>query len=199
MPASVPKTEYRHVILFIVILAAAAFAYVCWRRVHATIRTDNTSVALSDIDTPQGWYSWGGEHLPDFASGTIDNVTFGDQPENDSGNNTTTLITVNVEYTSGTTDEASIDALFSSLEELGSPTSTKLWEVMNHRLVLEAVVRTPGGGYDLDDYLFDGGLEYSFALDPWYSDSKISASPDARILRTMVYSFAETLPISTIP
>jgi hypothetical protein len=199
MPADVPKAGNRYVILFIVFLVAAAFAYGSWWQGHDHIQTDNTPAALSDIPTPRGWYLWGGEHLPDFTSGAINNMTFGDQPVNGTGNNTTTLIIVNVEDNSGRTDEASIDALYSSLEELGSPTTTKLWEVINHRLALEAAVRTPSGGYDLDYYLFDGALEYSFALNPWYSDSNITASPDARTLQTMVQSLAATLPSSTLP
>src|ERR1700734_2951484 len=118
MPADVPKAKYRYAILFIVFLAAAAFAYVYWWQERGHIQTDNTPAALPDIPTPPGWYFWSGEHLPDFTSGAINNVTFGDQLVNGKGNNTTTLITVNVEDNSGGTNETSIDTLYSSLEGL---------------------------------------------------------------------------------
>jgi hypothetical protein len=188
-----PKGNYKYVILVIALLAAAGVAYAYRPQRYAPIQTDNTPMALPNIPVPPGWYVLGS------SSGTVDSMTFGDQPMNDSGNSTTTFIAVNIQDNFGKTDEQWIDSvLYPNLEQLESPTSTMLWKVVNGRLVLEAVIRTPAGGFDLDYYLFDDGFEYVFQLSSWRFDSSMLTDPPARMLQIMVQEFAEALPSSTV-
>lgn len=191
--------KYKYFISLIVILAVAAVVYVYWSRTNFPIQKNNTQVALPNIPTPAGWYSWGENHYPDYETSTIPNsVTFGDQPISNSGNNTTTLIGVNAQDPFGRTDGQWItDVLYPTVAQEGGPTSTRLWSVINGRLILEAVVQTPAGGYNLYYYVLGNGVEYSFDLEPWYFDKNILTNPDAQTLQAMVQNFAESLPSST--
>lgn len=184
-------------ILFGIALAVIAgmFIYIYWPRTNPPVQQNVNQAVLPNIPTPVGWYSWGTNHYPTYETSTVANsMTFGDQPINNSGNNTTTLITVNIENLFGRTDEQWIEnVLYPSIQQLESPTSSMLWDVMNGKLVLQAVTQTPAGGYDLGYHVFDNGVVYSFALNLWHSENLLT-SLDAQTLKTMVRNFAESLP-----
>ncbi|HUC01927.1 MAG TPA: hypothetical protein VMA75_03405 [Candidatus Paceibacterota bacterium] len=165
-----------------------------WRYHFSPVQSRTSTMALPEIQTPSGWYLWGKDHLPAGTNGPVNNITFGNKPMA-SADDAATMIVVNAQDPFGRTDEQWIaDVLSSSLEELGSPTSTRLWSAINGRLVLRAVTQTPAGGYDLNYYILNDGVEYIFQLDPTHADDNISSSSDAQTLHTMVQNFAESLP-----
>ena len=193
------KLKFVGLIILIVLIGIGSFFL--WRHfAHSPAPISSTvSPTMPDIPTPSGWYSWGkGYYLPDVGNGLY-SVTFGNQPINDTGNNTTTLIVVNVHDTYGKTDEEWIDTgLAPELAALQSATSTQLWDVVNGKLVLEAETITPAGGYNLNYFLFDNGAEYSFDLAPSYlvpeyRGKNLVNSPDAQTLRAVMESVAERL------
>ena len=197
------KNKYCYLIIILaIVLIVAILACAHWRNSQSLTFSENTFIALPNIPTPAGWYSWGTNHNPDYETSTIPNsVTFGNQPINANGNNTTTLIVVNAQNSSGQTDEQWIDTVLypDYVQPLEAPTSSLLWSVVNEKLVLEAIIQTPAGGYNLYDYVFNNGAVYSFDLNPWRSDKNIASSPDAKIMRTMVQNFTENLSSATAP
>lgn len=182
-------------IAIVAFLAAAVFAYIYWP--HSSFPNENSTVSASlpSIPTPPGWYSWGTNHYLDYETSTVPNSeTFGDQPINNSGNNTTTLIVANTENLYGRTNmEWITNVLYPEISQLNSPTSSELWSVINGKLVLEAITQTPAGGYDLNYSVFDDGAVYSFSLNPWHSENLFTGQ-DAQTLRGMVQKFTADLP-----
>ncbi len=161
--------------------------------------------SIPNIPTPTGWYSWGGQHYPDDPKATTDiaNIlTFGDQPMNNTGNVTTTLITINAQAITAQGIPTSTDAkwlnLRSVLDSGNSQTSTQLWDIVDNKLVLGEVSLNPSGRYMLTYYLIYGGDEYVFHLIPspflpslaQYDQTNIINSPDAQVLREIVKEVA---------
>ena len=134
--------------------------------------------------------------MPGIGSG-INDMTFGDQPINNTGNNSTTLITVHVHNTYGKTDKQWIDTyVYPTMESSQSPTSSRLWEVMNGNLVLQSESLTPAGNYDLSYFLFDNGVEYEFDLVVSPFNRKPPVFPtkeEEQALRAVVESVASKL------
>ncbi len=162
--------------------------------------------SIPSIPTPAGWYLWGREHLPNYPNATdttVNYMTFGDQPINNTGNNTSTSIVVTANgITDGNGNPTSTDIgwawLRGILDAGESQTSTQLWDVVNNKLVLGEVSLNPSGRYMLTYYLIYGGDEYSFQLIPspflpsstQYNQANIINSPDAQVLREVVKEVA---------
>jgi hypothetical protein len=195
MPINNQQNTFKFLFGVALVVIAGMLIYTYWPRTNPSVEQNVNQAVLPNIPTPAGWYSWGTNHYPDYETSTLPNsMTFGDQPINNSGNNTTTLINVNVQNLSGQTDEQWIETdLYPSLQQVESPSSSLLWSVMNGRLVLGSVVKNPSGGYDVVYHVFDNGVIYSFSLNPWHTENLLTSS-DAQTLKTMVQNFAESLP-----
>jgi len=185
------------VLLIAVVAIGGFFLWQHFLRQQVSPSSLVVSPTIPDISTPSGWYSWGkGYYLPGIGSG-INDMTFGDQPINNTGNNSTTLITVHVHNTYGKTDEQWIDTyVYPTMESSQSPTSSRLWEVMNGNLVLQSESLTPAGNYDLSYFLFDNGVEYEFDLVVSPFNRKPPVFPtkeEEQALRAVVESVASKL------
>jgi hypothetical protein len=162
--------------------------------------------AIPNIPTPKEWYLWGREHLPHYPNATdttVNNVTFGNQPINNTGNVTSTSITVTAnDITDTNGNPVSTDSdwawLRGILDSGESQTSTQVWDIVDNKLVLGEVSLNPSGRYMLTYYLIYGGDEYVFQLIPspflpssaQYNQINIINSPDAQTLRGIVESVA---------
>jgi len=208
--------KYRYVIGIIAIIVLAGLVYVCGAK-DFFIRQNFSSKAvmpaissasdhvIPNISTPAGWYLWGGGYSD--ATGTpVSGITFGNQPINKTGNDTTTLIMINAHtITDANSSPTSTDVEWANLRMVldsgDSQTSTQLWDVIDNKLMLGEVSFTPAGRYRLTYYLIYGGAEYSFQLLPspflpssaQYNEKNITNSPDAEILREMVKEVAEKI------
>jgi hypothetical protein len=190
-------TNTKIILVAVVVLAVLACVFAVWK-LHA-----NAPATLANIPTPTGWYSWGETKLPlGGSTPTTVIITFGNQPMDNNGNNSTTLIVVTARNASGKTEQQWIDTeVEPMLASLGSTTSTQSWNVMNGRRVLEAKTMTPAGSYNLTNFLFDNGIEYSFNLAPSflapeYNAKDLASSSDAQVLRSMVQQFVQSFPSS---
>lgn len=193
------KTKY---LILGAILLTAIIVGIYWMRLFVPAKNGDNSVTLPIISTPAGWYLWGGGYSD--ATGTpVSGMTFGNQPINNGGNNTTTLIVINAHAITDVNSNSTSTAiewtwLRGILDAGESQTSTQLWDVVNNKLVLGEVSLNPSGRYSLSYYLICGGAEYSFQLIPspfltpsaQYNQTNIINSPDAQVLREIVKEVA---------
>lgn len=192
--------KYKYLIIAVILLVVTILTYTYWPHSSRSSLETDTQTVLSSIPTPSGWYNWGTSHYPDYATSTVPtSVTFGNQPMNNTGNNTTTLIVMNTQDLSGRTDEEWIvNVLYPTLQNLQSTTSANFWTVSNGKLVFETITKTPAGGFNLNYYVFNNGTVYSFDLAPSYlvpeyRNENLISSPDAQVLQTMVQDFTKDL------
>lgn len=187
------KTKiYIAVISFAVVIGGLFLLYISHQ--YTSIKNKNTVTSLPYIPAPSGWYNWGTSHYPTYETSTAPNsVTFGDHPI-DSKDPFTALITVHMQTYPGKTDTQWIASVLSpALAQLHTSTSTRIWSVMDGKLVLEAITQTPAGGSELNYYVLNNGVVYSFSLGSNHSLGNIMTSSDAGILQVMVQDFTKSL------
>lgn len=196
------KKNHLVFVYFVIVLVVGVFLWQHFNSQQSSISFGGIS-SIANIPAPAEWYSWEETKLPlGGSTPTAVTITFGNQPRDNNGNNSTTLIVVTARDSSGKTEEQWIDTeLNPMLTSLGSATSTQSWDVMNGRRVLEAETMTPAGSYNLTYFLFDNGTEYSFNLSPSflapeYNAKNLAGSADAQVLRNMVQQFVQSFPNS---
>lgn len=205
------KLTYLYITIIVLVIAIVAILFFRGNKdlqLSISINEKN-SVALPTISPPAGWYSWGGASS-NPSSTSINSITIADQPVNNTGNNTSTLIVITARAITDangmpTSTDAEWSQLRYTLDNADSQTSTQLWGIVDNKLVLEEEGTTPAGRYTLSYYLIYGGDEYLFQLVPspffpsssqysqQYNQANILNSPGAQVLRELVNEIAEKI------